>query len=75
MLGISGEGRGDIALLNAMGFQASAVGNPEVDRGTAAFAQMIASEQGDGFYPGANSPYLSTNLAFEDAESLEPLVL
>ena len=75
MLGISGEGRGDTALLNAMSCQASAVGNPKLDRGTAAFVQMIASEQGDGFYPDANSPYLSTNLVFEDAESLEPLVL
>ena len=34
VLGVAGNGRGDIALLNAMGFQASAVGNHELDRGT-----------------------------------------
>ena len=39
VLGVSGAGRGDIALLNAMGFQASAMGNHELDWGTAAFAR------------------------------------
>ena len=31
VLGVSGAGRGDIALLNAMSFQASAMGNHELD--------------------------------------------
>ena len=74
MLGVSGNGRGDIALLNAMGFQASALGNHELDRGTGAFAAAIGAESGDsGTYPGAAFPYLSSNLGFADDENLRPL--
>lgn len=75
VLGISGEGRGDIALLNAMGFQASAVGNHELDRGTRTFADLIAAEEDEGYYPGARFPYLSSNLIFETDENLAPLVV
>ncbi len=75
VLGVSGEGRGDIALLNAMGFQASALGNHELDRGAAAFAGMIAHEEDNGYYPGAKFPYLSSNLVFADDENLAPLVV
>ena len=58
-----GNGRGDIALLNAMGFQASALGNHELDRGTGAFAAIIGTETRDGrTYPGTRFPYLSSNL-------------
>ena len=75
-LGIPGNGRADIALLNAMGFQASAVGNHELDRGTAEFASIIASEKGeDGVYPGAMFPYLSSNLGFVEDENLVGLVV
>ena len=76
VLGVSGDGRGDIALLNAMGFQASALGNHELDRGAGVFASIIASETGDdgASYPGAAFPYLSTNLVFTDDEDLRPLV-
>ena len=64
-LGVAGPGRGDIALLNAMGFQASAVGNHELDGGTAAFASIIRPETGErGRYPGAEFPYLAGNLGF-----------
>ena len=76
VLGVSGDGRGDIALLNAMGFQASALGNHEMDRGTGVFASIVASETGDaGSYPGATFPYLSSNLVFTDDEDLGPLVV
>ena len=69
VLGVSGDGRGDIALLNAMGFQASVLGNHEMDRGTGVFASIVASETGDaGSYPGATFPYLSSNLVFTDNE-------
>ena len=62
-LGVSANGRGDIALLNAMGFQASAVGNHELDHGTGNFANIIGSQIDDGrTYPGATFPYLSSNL-------------
>ena len=46
VLGVSGDGRGDVALLNAMGFQASALGNHELDRGTGVFASIIVPETG-----------------------------
>ena len=76
VLGVSGNGRGDIAFLNAMGFQASALGNHELDRGTGAFAATIGSEVRDGrTYPGAMFPYLSSNLGFAGDESLHDLVV
>ena len=76
VLGVSGDGRGDIALLNAMGFQASALGNHELDRGTGSFASIISAEVRDnGVYPGALFPYLSSNLDFNEDENLRPLVV
>ena len=75
VLGVSGDGRADIALLNAMGFQASALGNHELDRGTGVFASIVGSESGDGgTYLGAMFPYLSANLVFTDDEDLAPMV-
>ena len=76
LLGISGNGRGDVAFLNAMGFQASALGNHELDLGTAAFASVIGSETDDGrTYIGAMFPYLSANLDFTADENLAHLVV
>ena len=76
VLGVSGDGRGDIAFLNAMGFQASAIGNHELDRGTGAFASIIGSETVDGrTYPGAQFPYLASNLGLSDDSELRPLVV
>lgn len=75
-LGVSANGRGDIALLNAMGFQASAVGNHELDHGTGNFANIIGSQIDDGgIYPGATFPYLSSNLDFSEDSSLHSLVV
>ena len=75
VLGVPGEGRGDIAFLNAMGFQASAVGSHELDRGAGAFAAAIGSETEDGsLYPGAMFPYLSSNLVFAADEDLTDMV-
>ncbi len=71
VLGEPGNGRGDIALLNAMGLRASAVGNHDLDEGTEAFAGIIAE---DGAYPGALFPYLSTNLDFTTDPNLAGLV-
>ncbi len=74
-LGLPGIGRGDVALLNAMGFQASALGNHEFDLGPRALASIIAPEQTeDGAYPGAAFPYLSANLGLADDPELAPLV-
>ena len=76
VLGVPGDGRGDIALMNAMGFQASALGNHELDRGTGAFAAVIGPETTEnGTYPGAAFPYLASNLAFSSDESLTGLVV
>ena len=76
VLGVPGRGRADIALLNAMGFQASALGNHELDQGTGVFASAISYEAGeDGTYPGASFPYLSTNLLFQDDGNLAGLAV
>ena len=82
-LGATGEGRADIAFLNAMGLDASAVGNHELDQGTGAFASLIASEtvgpddeddRPEGVYLGAGFPYLSANLDFAADENLASMV-
>ena len=58
-----------------MGFQASALGNHELDRGTSEFASIIAAEaRGNGAYAGASFPYLSSNLGFAADENLEGVV-
>ena len=76
VLGIPGNGRGDIALLNALGFQASAMGNHELDRGTAEFASIVGAEAGEGgTYTVSSFPYLASNLGFVDDENLAPLVV
>ena len=76
LLGIAGNGRGDIAFLNAMGFQASALGNHELDQGTGAFARIIGSETDEGrIYAGTRFPYLSSNLDFTTDENLADLVV
>ena len=76
LLGIAGNGRGDIGFLNAMGFQASALGNHELDLGTGAFASVIGSETDAGrTYPGARFPYLSSNVDFTSDENLAGLVV
>ena len=75
-LGVSGDERGDIALLNAMGFQASALGNHELDRGTGAFASIIGSETVDGrTYVGAEFPYLASNLGFSEDANLRRAIV
>ena len=76
VLGVPGNGRGDIAFLNAMGVQASAVGNHDLDEGPAAFAGIISAETDAGSgYPGASFPYLSANLDFSTEASLAALVV
>lgn len=76
LLGIPAAGRADIALLNAMRFQASAVGNHELDTGTAGFASIFATETADdgSIYAGAQFPYLSSNLDFTADEDLAGFV-
>ena len=71
-INVPGNGRADIAMLNAMGLQASAVGNHDLDGGTEEFASIIAA---DDTYPGAQFPYLSSNMIFADDENTAPLVV
>ena len=76
VLGISGDGRGDIALFSVMGCQASALGNHKLDRGAATFASIIAGDAEDGAkYAGAAFPHLSSNLQFSNDEHLGLLVV
>ena len=77
VIGDAGQGRCDMEFLNALGVQASAVGNHELDLGTAAFASIIDSAINDttgASYPGAEFPYLSANLDFSTDANLLPLV-
>ncbi|MDN2664591.1 bifunctional UDP-sugar hydrolase/5'-nucleotidase [Psychromonas sp. 14N.309.X.WAT.B.A12] len=71
-INVPGNGRADIAMVNAMGLQASAVGNHDLDGGTEEFASIIAV---DDSYPGAQFPYLSSNMIFADDENTAPLVV
>ncbi|BAZ10203.1 alkaline phosphatase [Calothrix sp. NIES-4071] len=60
--GTSVIGRGDIGILNALGIQASALGNHEFDLGVRQVRDIIRTGGGN---PGTNFPYLSTNLNFQ----------
>jgi len=71
ILGSADKGRGDIEILNAIGVQVSALGNHEFDEGPARIAGVIRAS---GAYPGANFPYLSSNLDFSAESSLSSLV-
>ncbi|MEH2441600.1 DUF4330 family protein [Nostoc sp.] len=66
-----GQGRGDILILNDLGFGAIAFGNHEFDLGTAVVADLIRAKED---YPGTKFPYLSTNLDFSTDKDLARLV-
>jgi len=70
-LGNPGNGRANIAWLNAMGVQASVVGNHDLDTGTEDFAELISADEG---WPGASFPYLSANIDFTTDSNTAPLV-
>ena len=59
-------GRIDVSIMNAMGFDASALGNHEFDSGTSVLADQIGTDiRGtDVRWLGAQFPYLSANLDF-----------
>ncbi len=61
LLGKPEVGRADIAILNALGVQASAIGNHELDLGTKQFTDLIKP---DGAWGGAKFPYLAYNTDF-----------
>ncbi len=73
-LGTSGSplaGRADVAILNALGIQASGLGNHEFDQGTNQVAAILGTGSGN---PGTNFPYLSANLDFSTDPALRGLV-
>lgn len=70
LLGVPEVGRGDIAFLNAIGVQASAIGNHELDLGTKQFADLIKTS---GAWKGAQFPYLAYNVDFtQDGNTKDP---
>lgn len=76
LLGREGVGRGDIALMNALGVQASALGNHDLDLGTGTFREMVAPQVSGGnvVWPGARFPYLSHNTDFSRDANTRGLV-
>ncbi len=72
VLGREEIGRGDITILNSMGFQASAFGNHELDQGTRQVRTLIAKDRD---YSGTSFPYLSANLDFSNDGNLRDLVV
>ncbi len=78
VIGAAGQGRCDIEFLNAMGVQASVVGNHDLDLGTGdngGLASIISTDFGTagGNYPGTAFPYLSANLDFSTDANLAAL--
>jgi len=70
-----GVGRIDNAIMNVLGFDASVLGNHELDAGTSAFGDIVDAEGGGGVVEsvGARFPYLSANLDFSGDTNLSPL--
>jgi len=62
-----GFGSADIAMLDIIGIQASAIGNHEFDAGTKAFADIIKQTAG---FPGAQFPYLAADINFSGDPNL-----
>jgi uncharacterized protein YjiK/2',3'-cyclic-nucleotide 2'-phosphodiesterase (5'-nucleotidase family) len=70
-IGTTAIGRPDIAIMNAFGTNASALGNHEFDLGSPVLAAAItASGSGATAYPGAQFPFITTNLTFAADSSL-----
>jgi len=66
-VGDPSSGRADIAMMNAIGFDASALGNHEFDEGSDRVESLIEIDDG---YPGTQFPYLSANLDFTNSTDL-----
>ncbi len=65
LLGVPAVGRAHVAYLNALGTQASAVGNHELDFDVGEFVNIISRQATEnGTWVGAQFPYLSANMDF-----------
>lgn len=74
-------GIADVLINSAIGIEAAAFGNHEFDQGTGAIEALLAANPeitgpgiGEGGYPGAAFPYLSSNLDFSEDPNLADLV-
>ena len=72
VVGSSGVGRGEIAFFNAMGVDATAVGNHDLDGGPEEFASIIQAD--DRGWPGSQFPWLAANLDFSTDPYLVDLI-
>jgi 2',3'-cyclic-nucleotide 2'-phosphodiesterase (5'-nucleotidase family) len=74
LLGRADVGRADMEFLNALGVQASALGNHELDLGPLQFNNII-NKTGDGStaWSGARFPYLAYNVDFAPESSVSGL--
>lgn len=72
-----GAGRADIAIMNLIGFEASALGNHEFDAGTTVIEDNIGTDirsgGADPRWLGADFPYLSANLDFSEDPNISSL--
>ena len=73
-IGTTALGRPDVAIMNAMGVDAAALGNHEFDLGSPAFQAAIApAGAGPTAWVGAQFPFITDNLSFAGDSSLKPL--
>ncbi|WP_148861213.1 bifunctional metallophosphatase/5'-nucleotidase [Marinobacter fonticola] len=76
-LGVPGNGRADIAFMNAMGVDVSAIGNHDLDGGPAEFRSMLTPQTDDEdaslVYEGAAFPFVSANLDVTTESALADL--
>lgn len=70
-LGKASSGHAHVAWLNALGVQASVIGNHELDLGTKSFAKLLTAKDA---WQGAAFPYLATNLDFTSDKNTKPLI-
>ncbi len=69
VVGATAPGRPDIAILNAFGVEASAIGNHEFDLGSTVLRDAFTPS---GAWVGSRFPYLSANLDFTADSALAP---
>lgn len=69
IIGATAPARPDIAILNALGIDASTIGNHEFDLGSTVFRDAITPA---GAWVGAQFVYLSSNLDFSGDSALNP---
>ncbi|MFG1464192.1 choice-of-anchor I family protein [Xanthobacter sp. DSM 24535] len=71
LIGSTAAGRPDVAILNALGVEVSAIGNHEWDLGSSVYADSI---RGSGAWVGAQYATVSANLDFSGDSAVKSLV-